>query len=134
MCLCRLSKCLKFYTNRIQGEQNLRQKLRKFCQHLNYDKMAYLIKYTLTVQFSIQDYTRQLNNTNLLNMESKNKLLPPFYPKKIHEIWTKKSINDKTPYFQSNKFTPTLLVILATFRRSVCLSHHPNIVSVIFLW
>ena len=60
--------------------------------------MTYLFKYTLTVQFSIQDYTRQLNNTKLLNMESKNKLLPPFYLKKIHEIWTKKSINDKTQY------------------------------------
>ena len=41
--------------------------------------MTYLIKYTLTVQFSIQDYTRQLHNNNLLNMEIKNKLLPPFY-------------------------------------------------------
>ena len=73
-------------------------KLREIFQNLNRDKMMYLIKYTLTVQFLIQDYTRQLNNTNLLNMESKNKLLPPFYPKKIHKIWTKKSINDKTPY------------------------------------
>ena len=41
--------------------------------------MMYLIIYTLTVQFSIQDYTRQLHNNNLLNMESKNKLFPEFY-------------------------------------------------------
>ena len=49
----RPSKCPKFYTNRILGEQNLRQKVRKFGQNLNRDIMTYLIKYTLTVQFSI---------------------------------------------------------------------------------
>ena len=32
---------------------NLRQKVRTFCHNLNRDKMAYLFKYTLTVQFSI---------------------------------------------------------------------------------
>ena len=49
----RPSKCPKFYTNRNLGEQNLRQKVRKFGQNLNRDIMTYLIKYTLTVQFSI---------------------------------------------------------------------------------
>ena len=49
----RPSKCPKFYTNRIWGEQNLRQKVRKFCQNLNRDKMTNSIKHTLTIQFSI---------------------------------------------------------------------------------
>ena len=49
----RPSKFPKFYTNRILGEENLRQKVRKFCQNVNRNKMMYLIKYTLTVQFSI---------------------------------------------------------------------------------
>ena len=49
----RPSKCLKFYTNRILGEQNWRWKVRNFCPNLNCDIMTYLIKYTLTVQFSI---------------------------------------------------------------------------------
>ena len=31
-------------------------------------------------------------------------------------------------YASPENFTPTLLVMLETFRRSVCLSHHPNIV------
>ena len=48
----RPSKCPTFYTNKILGEQNLRQKVSKFCQSLNSDKMIYLIKYTLTAQFS----------------------------------------------------------------------------------
>ena len=61
--------------------------------------MTYLIHYPLTVQFSIQDYTRQLHSNNLLNMESKNKLLPPFYEQQQKgKIWTKKSININTPY------------------------------------
>ena len=58
----------------------------------------YLIKYTLTVQFSMQGYTIQLHNNNLLNMKSKNKLLPQFYFFLIRKILTKKSINSKTPY------------------------------------
>ena len=29
----------------------------------------YLIKYTLTVQFSIEDYATQLHNSNLLNIK-----------------------------------------------------------------
>ena len=61
--------------------------MNKFGQNLNCDKMMYLIKYTLTVQFSIQDYTRQLHNNNLYN----------FFNKK-NRNWTKKSVNDKTPY------------------------------------
>ena len=56
------SKCPTFYTNRVLGKQNLRQKVRNFCQNLNCDKMIYLIKYTLTLQFLIKDYTRQLRN------------------------------------------------------------------------
>ena len=40
--------------------------------------MMHLIKYTLTVVFSIKDITRQLHNNNLLNMKSKNSL---FYQK-----------------------------------------------------
>ena len=66
--------------------------------------MTYLIKYTLTVQFSLQDNTRQLHNNNLLNMESKNKLLPSFYPQQKGKIWTKKSINDITNLRQSREF------------------------------
>ena len=42
-----------FYTSRILREQNLRQKMREFCQNLNSNKIRYLIKYTLTVHFSI---------------------------------------------------------------------------------
>ena len=49
----RPSKCPKFYTNRIFGEQNLRQNFCKFGQNFNCNKMTYLIKYTYTVQFSI---------------------------------------------------------------------------------
>ena len=49
----RPSKCPTFYTNRILGEQNLRQKVGKFCQNLNYDNMTFLFKYSLTVPFSI---------------------------------------------------------------------------------
>ena len=46
------SKCPKFYASRILGEQNLRQKESKIFHNFNRDKMTYLIKYTLTVQFS----------------------------------------------------------------------------------
>ena len=57
-CLCKVvvhrpSKCQKIYTNRILWEQNLRQKVNKFCQNLNHDNIMYLIKYALTVEFSI---------------------------------------------------------------------------------
>ena len=48
------------------------------------------------------------------------------FTKKIRKVWTKKSINDKTPYVIEQQvyaspehFTPTLLVMLDTFRRSV---------------
>ena len=37
----------------ILGEQNLLQKVGELGQNLNRDKMTDLIKYTLTVQFSI---------------------------------------------------------------------------------
>ena len=37
----RPSRCPKCYTNRILGEQNLRQQVRKFCQNLNWDKMPF---------------------------------------------------------------------------------------------
>ena len=37
--------------------------------------MTPLIKYTLTVQFSIKDFTRKLHNTNLLSMKSKKKVI-----------------------------------------------------------
>ena len=56
--------------------------MRKFCQHLDCGKITYLIKYTFTPQFSIQYYTRQLHDNNLLNMESKNRFLLPFYQQK----------------------------------------------------
>ena len=46
-------KCPKLYTNRSLGKQNLRRKVRKFCQNSNCNQMMYLIKYTLRVQFSI---------------------------------------------------------------------------------
>ena len=49
----RPSKCPKFYTNRILGEQNIRQKMHKFGHNLNRGKLTYLIQYTLTVQFII---------------------------------------------------------------------------------
>ena len=67
----RPSKCPKFYTNRNLQEQNLRQKLRKFGQNLNCNKITYLIKYTLIVQFSIKDFTKLLQNDNLLHIEKK---------------------------------------------------------------
>ena len=67
------SKCPKFHASRILGEQNVHQKVLKFCQNINRDKMKYLIKYTLTVQFSIKDYTRQLPNSSLLNMKNINR-------------------------------------------------------------
>ena len=51
--LYRPSKCPKFYTNRILGEQNWCQKVRKPCQNLNCNKITYLIKYSLTIQFWI---------------------------------------------------------------------------------
>ena len=44
-------KCPKFDASRILGEQNLRKKMGKYSQNLNCNKMAYLIKNTLTVQF-----------------------------------------------------------------------------------
>ena len=49
----------------------------------------YLVKYTLTVRFSIYDYTRQLHNNNLFNMKSKNLLVTTILPKNT-KIWTKK--------------------------------------------
>ena len=64
----RPSKCPKFNTNRILGEQNLRPKVRNFCQNLNCDKMMYVIKYTLRVQFLIKDYTRHLRNKAILKL------------------------------------------------------------------
>ena len=48
---CRPSKCSKFYTNRILGEQSLRQEVRKCYQNFNLNRMKHLVKYTLTVQF-----------------------------------------------------------------------------------
>ena len=61
-------KCPKFDTNRILGNLNLRQKVHKFFQPFNCNKLTCLINYTFTEQFSIEDYTRQLHNSNLLNM------------------------------------------------------------------
>ena len=40
----RPSKCPKFYTNRILGDKNLRQKVRKFCQNLNRNKKPVFYK------------------------------------------------------------------------------------------
>ena len=65
--------------------------------------MTYLFKYTLTAQFSILNYTRQLHNTNLLNMNkvqlsNDNHSQMLHVPKKMRKIWTKKSMNDKTRY------------------------------------
>ena len=45
----RPSKCPEFYTNKILGEQSLRQKVCQFCQNLNRAKIMYLTKYTVTV-------------------------------------------------------------------------------------
>ena len=81
----RPSKCPKFYASRNLEEQNLFQKVCEFCQNLNHNKITYLIKYTLTVQFSIikkRIYIPTLHWT---------------FTKEIRKIWTKKSINDKTP-------------------------------------
>ena len=41
--ISRPSKCPKYYMNSILGEQNLRQKVQKFDQNLNFDKMMYLL-------------------------------------------------------------------------------------------
>ena len=46
-----------FQENKIQDKKTC-----KFCQKCNCYKITYLIKYTLTVQFSIQDYKKQLHN------------------------------------------------------------------------
>ena len=54
----RPSKSPYFYTNKILGEQSLRQKVRKYYQNLNRDKMTYVIKNTLKSSFqysTIQD-------------------------------------------------------------------------------
>ena len=63
----------------------------EFCQNFNRDKMPYLIKYTFTVQFSILDCTRQF--IELTTVLLFNELLRT----KKRQIWTKKSINDKSP-------------------------------------
>ena len=73
----RPSKCPKFYTNRILGEQNFCQKVRKFFQNSNCNKMTYLIKYTFTVQFSIPQATICQLTKVLLFI----KLLPKKYAK-----------------------------------------------------
>ena len=95
--------------------------MRAFCQHLNHDKIMCLIKYSLTVQFSIQDYTRQLQNNNLLNMESKNKSLPPFchqqkrrnFDQKVNQRQNTVCLEQQI-YASPENFTPTLLVMLET--------------------
>ena len=51
--LDRPSKCQNFYINRFLVEQNLRKKMRTICHNLNCNKMPFLFKYALTVQFSI---------------------------------------------------------------------------------
>ena len=71
--ICRPSKCQKLYTHRILGKNNWRQKMRKFCRNLKWDKSKYFIKYTLSVQFSILAQTRQVHNNNLLNINSLKK-------------------------------------------------------------
>ena len=63
--------------------------------------MTFLITYTLTVQFSIQDYTRQLHNNNLLNIESKNKLLPPFYQENYTKFGPKSQSTTKHWMFRA---------------------------------
>ena len=45
--------------------------------------MTYFIQYTLTVEFSIQDYTRQLHNNKLLNIKSTNN---NFYHKNTQKL------------------------------------------------
>ena len=56
--------------------------MRKFCQNFNRDKMRYLIKYILTIWFSMQDYTKHLHNNNLLNIPTTFILFLDFLPKK----------------------------------------------------
>ena len=73
-CYGRPSKCPKFYTSIISGEQNLRQKEQKICQKFYSDKITYLNiylnKYTLQYSFqykTIQDsYIIKLPYVNLL--------------------------------------------------------------------
>ena len=45
--------------------------------------------------------TRQLHSNNLLNMKSKNKLLPQFYLKKIREIGPKSQSTTKHHMFRA---------------------------------
>ena len=63
--------------------------------------MTFLITYTLTVQFSIQDYTRQLHNNNLLNIKSKNKFLPQFYKEKYTKFGPKSQSTTKHRMFRA---------------------------------
>ena len=123
------------YTNRIFGEQNLRQNVRKFCQKFNHNKITYIIKYSLKVQFSISYYTRQLHGNNLLNMKRKKKVTTTIQihdawwchevlPNKYANCWPKVNQWQNTVcleqhiYAIPDNFTPTLMVMLETFRRS----------------
>ena len=50
--------------------------------------------------FNKELYVRQLHDNNLLNMKSTKNY---FYHKNM-QIWTRKSIHDKTLYIKCNKF------------------------------
>ena len=75
--------------------------------------MTYLVKL-------IKDYARQLHSNNLSNIKNKQ------FDKKIRKNWTKK-VNQRENtvclkhriYASPENFTPMLLVMLETFRRSV---------------
>ena len=79
--------------------------------------MTYLIKYTLTVQFSISQETMGQLTTVLLFIE----LLPKkckYLDQKVNQRKNTDSLEQQI-YASSENFTPTMLVMLKTFRRSV---------------
>ena len=98
-------------------EQNICQRVHKFCQNLNQDKMTYLINYNLTLQLSIKDYTRQLHKNNVLYMKSKpwvnwlhSYFSLNFYQKKYAKFGQKVNQQQKNVCL-SYKFTPVQRVL-----------------------
>ena len=83
--------------------------------------MIYLFKYSLTVQFSTKDYARQLHNKNLLNIKSTNHKFPqnftPNLDQKVNQQQNTLYLEQEI-YASHKDFTPALLPMLETFRRS----------------
>ena len=120
----RPSKCSKFYTSRNSGKLNLRQKERKICQNFNPNKITYLIYYTLQNSFQYKtiqaSYIIKLRWVNLLqsyfSWNFYHKTTQNFDQKVVPQKNTVRL--EQTNYANPGNFTPALLVILKTFRRS----------------